>query len=180
MSRRARALAALLPLLGLSALVVRSELAQRGEALRLAIRGYDPRDLISGHYLLYRYELDWQGESSCGSEPPDSAPALGRHLQAGCCLCFTRQGDSLSSPFVRQLSCAEAEACDDWLHSEQLQPPQRYYVPEERAQELERALAERKAAVDVVASPEGTAAVGELYIDGWPWREALERFSPAP
>lgn len=188
MSRRLRALAAVLPVLGLLALVVRSELARKGAEFRLGIVGYDPRDLIAGHFLRYQYELDWQGESSCGMVYT-SAPAAGvsrpsvsarPELQVGCCLCLTRQGEPPASPAVQQVSCTEARRCDGWLYSEQLQPPHRYYVPEERAQELERALRTRKAAVQVVASPSGEAAVGELYLDGMPWRAALQKPAVEP
>ena len=59
---RFRLLSALLPVLGLALLVMRGELARHGKpTFRLPIAGYDPRDLISGHYLRYQYELDWQG-----------------------------------------------------------------------------------------------------------------------
>jgi uncharacterized membrane-anchored protein len=175
-SPRFRLLAALFPVLGLLALVVRSELAQRGEPFRLAIRGYDPRDLISGHYLRYQYELDWQGEASCDQ----ALPGRERSLDSGCCVCLTRQGEPPASPAARSLSCDAVSSCDGWLYAEQLQPPQRYFVPEERAQELEQAMGERKAAVDVVTSTSGTAAVGELYFDGVPWREALTKHAPSP
>jgi hypothetical protein len=178
-SPRLRLLAALLPVLGLLGLVVRSELAQRGAQFRLAIRGYDPRDLIAGHYLRYQFELDWHGPSSCGGgNAQPEQPTAQRYLDPSCCLCLTRSADPTASPAVRQLSCSEARSCDGWLYTEQLQPPQRYYVPEDRALDLERALAERKAAVDVVTSPSGTAAVGELYLDGLPWRTALEKHAP--
>lgn len=188
MSRRLRALAALLPVVGLLALVGRSELARQGAEFRLGITGYDPRDLIAGHFLRYQYELDWQGESSCGIAYSSSPAAGGAEprvsarpqLQLGCCLCLTRQGELPAFPAVQQLSCAEARRCDGWLYSEQLQPPHRYYVPEERALELEQALRARKAAVQVVASPSGTAAVGELYLDDMPWRTALEKHPAAP
>ena len=72
------------------------------------------------------------------------------------------------------------QSCDGWVYAEQLQPPQRYFIPEDSAPELERAMAERKAAVDVVTSKSGTAAVGELYFDGVPWREALTKHAARP
>ncbi|MEY2937159.1 MAG: hypothetical protein RL033_7908 [Pseudomonadota bacterium] len=176
MSPRVRLLAALLPVLGLAALVVRSELAQRGNAFRLDIRGYDPRDLISGRYLRYQFELDWQGEPSCGQ----SLSGRDRSLDPTCCVCLTRVAGHPASPAVHLASCDAVQSCDGWLHAEQLQAPKRYFIPEDSAVELERALSERKAAVDVVASTSGSAAVGELYLDGQPWREALEKHPSAP
>jgi uncharacterized membrane-anchored protein len=176
MSPRLRLLAALLPVLGLLALVVRSELAQRGDPFRLDIRGYDPRDLISGHYLRYQYVLDWQGESSCSREVSGGEP----YLASGCCVCLTRQAQYPAPAAARQVDCDAVQSCDGWLYSEQLQSPQRYFVSEDRAQELERAMSERKASVDVVTSPSGAAAVGELYFDGVPWREALTKHASSP
>ena len=34
-----------------------------GREVRVAVRGYDPRDLLSGHYI--RYTIDW-GRTDCG------------------------------------------------------------------------------------------------------------------
>src|SRR5688572_3307632 len=60
-------LAVVVPLVGLLVLIARAEVLLRsGASFRLAIEGYDPRDLLAGQYLQYRFALDWQGESTCG------------------------------------------------------------------------------------------------------------------
>ena len=161
-------LAVLLPVVGLIGLVARAEIALRaGEAFRIPITGYDPRDLLHGHYLQYSYAFDWQGQSTCGARE-DGRPAA---LTPGCCVCLTRE----AAPTARQLDCDEARRCDGWLQVEPLVPPLRYFVPEQQARQLEGALLGRRAALEVTCGPAGQAALGELYLDGQPWRELLAR-----
>ncbi len=74
--------ALLLPIVAFAVLVVRAELLRAsGPVFRVAIAGYDPRDLLQGHYL--RYRLQW--------------PALGACDGATCCLCRWRSAPSLAA-----------------------------------------------------------------------------------
>ena len=51
--------ALLLPIVAFAALVVRAELWRAsGPVFHVAIAGYDPRNLLQGHYL--RYRLQWR------------------------------------------------------------------------------------------------------------------------
>ena len=76
MKDRLLVVAVVVPLLGLLALIGRAEFnLQDGRPWLLPIRGYDPRDLISGHYLRFTYDLHPQ-PSTCGAPPGDFA-ALG-------------------------------------------------------------------------------------------------------
>lgn len=167
---RSAELAVLIPLLGLMGLIARAELALRaGEAFRIPITGYDPRDLLHGHYLQYSYAFDWRGQSTCGAAEGGRPAAL----TPGCCVCLTRGAIEQATPAARQLDCDEARRCDGWLRTEPLLPPLRYFVPEQHAKQLERALLARSAALEVTCGPEGQAALGELYLDGQPWRELV-------
>ena len=63
----------LLPIIGVTLIMVRSELQVRnGQSYRIAVAGYDPRDLLHGHYLSIRYNLKPNGlketESFQGSD----------------------------------------------------------------------------------------------------------------
>lgn len=171
MKRVGLKLAVLLPLVGILSLIARGELLLRaGKSFRIGMTGYDPRDLLSGHFLQYAYDLDWQGESTCGALGQSGQP-LG--LDAACCICLTRRGED-EYPAARQVACEAASVCDGWLHSASLVPPRRYFIPEDRASALEAALRHSQASLEVSASPEGEPALGELYLDGRPWREVLE------
>jgi uncharacterized membrane-anchored protein len=151
MSGRLTLLAVLVPLLGLAALVGRAEYATRnGPVWKIPIEGFDPRDLLHGQYLQYRYRLRWLGTDTCGAQPYG-----GHELAPGCCLCLTR------------------DTCEGMLRAETMQPPQRYFVPEDRAQALESALRAHEAAIELAVSPSGEPAVRELLLDRRPWRDVL-------
>lgn len=159
--------AVLVPLLGLSILVVRAEVTKRsGDTWRIPIEGFDPRDLLHGRYLRFRYAPDWVGPHTCGPTTP-------RDPVADCCLCLTRTNARGVDPRVRQVDCSETDRCDGWLDAGAMEPPRRYFVPEDRAHDLEAALRDRDAAMELTSGPEGIPAISELYIDGRPWRDAV-------
>lgn len=170
MSGRLTLLAVLVPVLGLAALVGRAEYATRnGPVWTIPIEGYDPRDLLHGQYLQYGYRLRWQGNDTCGARPYG-----GHELAPGCCLCLTRDGATGYDPFVRQVECSSAPGiCEGTLRAETMQPPQRWFVPEDRAQALESALRAHDAAIELAVSPSGEPAVRELLLDRRPWRDVL-------
>ena len=170
MTARLTMLAALVPVLGLAVLVGRAEFAGRhGPVWTIPIEGYDPRDPLHGQYLQYGYRLRWQGPDTCGvGEHGTRMPV------SGCCLCLTRAGADGFDPFVRQVTCEEAEGrCDATLHAETMAAPQRYFVPEERAEALESALRTHDAAIELTVGPSGEPAVRELLLDRRPWRDVL-------
>lgn len=169
MSRRWLEVGVILPLLGLLVLIARAELQLRsGVSFRVPIEGYDPRDLLHGHFLQYRFSFDWQGENRCGrlsgGVPVEVDPA--------CCICLSAGTGAGHAP-ARQLPCVEVARCDGWLRGSALAPPLKYFVPERRALELEEALRGRAAALDVTCGPDGQPAIGELFLDGRPWRDVI-------
>ncbi len=174
MTRESRWLqvAVVVPMLGLLLLVARAEVLLRsGQSFRVAIRGYDPRDLLRGHYLQYSFDFDWDGESTCGRLVGE-VPA---GLDPSCCVCLTADVDADTLAHARQVGCDQVSACDGWLQASALAPPLRYFVPERHASELEEALPKRRAALAVTCGPGGQPAIGELYLDGRPWRELIDR-----
>lgn len=168
--RRWLGLGVILVPIGLLLLIARAELTlASGQVFRVGIAGYDPRDLLHGHYLQYRYVFDWQGEPTCGAVAP-SETSLG---DPRCCVCLTRAQSPEQAPSARQVSCAEAMGCDGFLRVQNIEPPLRYFIPEAQASALERALIEHRAAVDLTVRANGEAIPGELYLDGQPWREVV-------
>lgn len=161
-----------IPVLGIAALIARAELKLRsGETFRVAITGYDPRDLLHGHYLQYRYDWDWQGEQGCGAGEA-SLSFDGSSADPHCCICLTRRGSPPLAPAARQVTCDRIDACDAWLAGSEAAPPLRYFIPEEKAAQLEEAFRTQRAQVDLTVS-NGRASVGELYLEGRPWREVV-------
>lgn len=92
MIRAARLLAAILPLAGLAALWAQSDQTYRqGTEWDVPIRGYDPRDVLRGHYVEFTY--DWPGYDAI------AAPASA--------LCLQGTAPALAKVTV----LAEGEAC---------------------------------------------------------------------
>lgn len=163
MSRRFVALAVALPLLAIVLGIVRAErFLGRTRDFVLEMGGYDPRDLLRGHYLQFQLRVDPLAER----EPCDP--------QAGetCCLCLTAAGSGAVSPAERATCDTARDACDGMLPLAVLSRAYRFYVPEARATELEEQLRDampRRAAHAVLAiAPDGTMRVRELRIDGRP------------
>ena len=169
-SRRILMIAVLVPILGVVVMVGRAEFGrQAGTTWRIPITAYDPRDLLRGHYLRYQYVFDWQGEDSCGQGSAER-PA------AGCCLCLAASGGLDRPPRVRQIQCDETEpSCDCVLQGSAVQAPQRYFIPEARARELEARLSGSDAALELQCTADGQVAIRELFIDGRPWRDAVSQ-----
>ncbi len=92
MTRRARLAAAVLPLVGLGGLWGWSDyLSRQGVEWDVPIAGYDPRDVLRGHYVEFTY--DWPGLGAAGGF------VMGDHL----CLVG-------SAPVIERTQRAEAAA----------------------------------------------------------------------
>ena len=162
MSRRYVIVALVLPLLAIAIGIVRAELfLSHARDFVFEIGGYDPRDLLRGHYLQFRLQVE-----------PLSVREACDDSSGACCLCLTRVAED-AVPYAERASCTTARSsCDAALHTRYLTEPQRYYIPEQRARELERRLIEampqRRAQVVLAIDREGGAQIRELRIDGEP------------
>jgi hypothetical protein len=133
MTRFARLAAAVLPLLGLAALWVESDLTYNsGTEWEVPIMGYDPRDYLRGHYV--EFEYDWPGlEERSLTRQPDG-------------LCLAGQAPRIARVTVQQ----PGEAC-----AHPLRPAEsgvygldglrdgRLYIGQARAAQLEEQLRNR-------------------------------------
>lgn len=162
-------IAVLVPLLGLAVLVGRAEVATRSAPTwTIPIAAFDPRDLLHGQYLEYQYRLRWTAADTCGA-PDEPRPT------PGCCVCLTRSGADGVDPFAQQVACdGPPPRCDAIVRADAMLPPQRYFVPESSARALELELRRRDAALRVTVTPQRELAVGELLLDGRPWREIVQ------
>ncbi len=161
MNRRHWVLLALaLPVLGVLGMVVKSELTlARGRELRVPIRGFDPRDLLRGNYLLFQFDLNISG--TCEEE------------QGSCCYCV-RAGMSGQAMPAQKGACGVEEGCLAEINAADLEELRRFYVPEEVGFQLEQRVREKRAVAVLAVTPDGKVALKALEIDGKPWREALE------
>ncbi|WP_029012549.1 GDYXXLXY domain-containing protein [Niveispirillum irakense] len=140
------------------ALSIRTQRAEQ-PALRIGVVGFDPRDLLRGHYLQVRLDIGGLAEPLAAlGDVPD-------------CVCVTPSAEPSDRPgFAPLPSC---QPVDIGQCSYPLANPRqtlRVYVPQSRAADLEEKLRQglSKLDVEVRFAGDGSIAVGKLAVDGVP------------
>lgn len=169
-----------LPPLALSALIAKQEAMLSGATVvNVPVRGYDPRDLIHGHYIQGQLDWEWEKEpetpnaytgidgAACVVKMDAPKPRLrfiagwsaGDSASGGCLMVIAGRGwsgqDGLAARFVPTAFDAGGGQV-------------RLFVPERRAADLEQLLIERPGAftVDLAVRPDGNAAIKAMRVDG--------------
>jgi len=160
-----------LPLLIIFLSIVRAEYHVRsGEQWMFELQGYDPRDLLRGHYLQFTILYDWdKGKNECRSG-------------IDCCLCLTKNSNPERTtvvPKVHNESCTTARnQCDGYILSSKQNELNRYYIPEESAKRAEllltKARAKQQAYLQVSINKKGEPAIVDLIIDNQSINELLK------
>ncbi|NOQ77314.1 MAG: hypothetical protein GQ475_05925 [Methylococcaceae bacterium] len=155
-----------IPFILLCLLIVRAEhhLAT-GTQWNIEMTGYDPRDILRGHYLRFRLAYDWQGE--------ENTCQTGRT----CCLCLTDTGNK--APKVHKTSCSIAKAqCDSFIQSDYETSLNRFYIPENEARRAEKlvqnARAENNAYLTISVNKRGEPRIVDLLVGEQSINEILD------
>ena len=153
-----------IPILAILLSIGKSEYQVRsGEEWKFEIGGYDPRDLLKGHYLTYRilFDRDEKEKKSC-----DKNDGI-----LDCCLCLQRETSK-----VKTMRCeTAAKLCDGMINEKFLPRLRKFYIPENRGKSLENLVRSRKAEILLSIHPSGDPNVKELLIDGEPWKQAVQK-----
>ena len=147
MNRRAWLLVAVaLPILVLAGWVWHQERQlARGTPVILDITGYDPRDLLSGHYL--RYRVDW-GVEPCIGQP--DRPVW---------ICLRPRGKAAFNGPPPGCRLFVRARCRNGRVEAGIE---RYYVPESKAADLDRRLRTQGMRLEIAVTPDGRAAIRRL------------------
>ena len=137
--------ALLLPIVAFAGLTARAELLRAsGPVFRVAITGYDPRDLLQGHYL--RYRMQWPADGACD--------------EATCCLCLRTSGDHT------RVECSMAsKTCDAQLSRQIVEQGREFFIQEDTGPALEQAIRRGGGSLDLNVTSNGQIRVHELFID---------------
>ena len=162
------ALAVIIPLAVMVGWVLRLQLVvSSGAMIHVGVTGYDPRDLLAGHYL--QYQLDLGEQSPCG------VGAGGEQ-----CVCFTESNSSLTrSQIVWSGACAAApRECRGLLkgrceHSRFVAGVERFYFAEGMSDMLR--FIPTGASVMLKTDSDGQAVVVDLMVEGEPLAVYVER-----
>lgn len=142
---------------------------------KIKIVGYDPRDLLYGHYLMFRYKWDWA----------EGQPAENACTGAECCLCV---GEGDVDPKVSVMTCAAAkeQQCTRLVKGQYygstdfMLDNDRYLVSETRARELEAILRDEpdRMRMEITLPPSGKSRIKMLHVDGIPVEDYLRQNPP--
>jgi uncharacterized membrane-anchored protein len=145
----------LFPIITLIALTAyKKYLFESGYEVTLAVTGYDPRDLLSGHYVIYT--VDYGVNGLCR----DYATMQPGYI----CLdtkTFSQTRDVTCKHFIRGV--CYAGRFDAGI--------EKFYIPENKAAMLDQKARDKQASILISVSPEGQAQVKDLLINGKSWRE---------
>ena len=160
MTPRLVRVAVVIPLAVLAMGIVRAEhRLSHGRRWVFDVNGYDPRDLLRGHYLEYRLDL-----------PPEAPSAACIDADPACCLCLTSRGTGEPPAVEREICTTAMPRCDGVLRTDRLPDLRRYYVPEEGAAELTVRLRDaaraHRARLAVILDGQGRPQIDGLFIDG--------------
>ncbi len=150
-------IAVALPFIVLCLLVVRAEYNIRnGEQWSFEITGYDPRDLLRGHYLQFNLKYNWQDNKNNCKTNQD------------CCLCLTE--NSSAYPDVHKTACDIArQQCDGYMLMDSDNVLKRFYIPEDSAKTAEKLLrnarSQQQAYLSVSINKKGQPTIIDLFIN---------------
>ncbi len=121
-----------------------------GTKVTLSIVGYDPRDLLSGHFITYTVDY----------KIPDLCANQGQQEQ---CVCIEETGNSTLPTCAKQ----DRGSCKTFIKGQcnfgRLEAGiEKYYIPESKAGELDRIVRLGKSKIVVSVDPFGNARVIDL------------------
>lgn len=161
-------LAVLLPGIGYLASIGLAEAKRMGApTIEVAITGYDPRDLVRGHYLSYQLALD---ETEATQEMERIAALKGDAVDdSSYRYSFSHACAIPSQNKLSRVVLFNADSPAECRHSLPIsfvQEPHRFYIQQDHAQEIERAVGEKRATVVLRILSDGTVTADQLLIDG--------------
>lgn len=130
-----------------------------GNTIELKVEGFDPRDLLRGHYVTYqvRYGVD----NLCYNKNAS--------FRAAGFICF----DTKQFSYQRFRSCTNMlkGICQRGRFSAGIE---KFYIPQEHATALDKHLREKRGSIQISLTADGKAMVKELLIDGRAWQEVVK------
>lgn len=149
-----------------------------GVELTIPITGFDPRDLLSGHYLTYRLDFE---EDICRTERRDTDPVF---------LCVVQDGSDLATRVVYSADPSTNKGCTAVIKGRCdgrrfVGGVERFYIPEEHSRLLDRIVRgwgknANRVMLVISVDPNGRAVVKNLLIDDQPWRDFLANTNEQP
>lgn len=154
----------MIPVVALMAMVAQNSLARKsGIEVVLPIEGYDPRNLLSGHYVTYRV-LYSDDRTQCYGEDRKAIMCLNQ-------VAGRWQGSLLNDSASATISRCHAHIvgrCQSGRFSAGIE---RFFIPEQFAMKLDKAVRAKQGELILSVSPQGKPIIKDLRLNGLPWRD---------
>jgi uncharacterized membrane-anchored protein len=154
-------IAVIIPVVALAGLVIEKERRMRqGEEIVLPIVGFDPRDLLSGHYLIY--QIDYGVKNLCKKVSKQSNNTLGYVL--------------LNPPEFQTYEPTPGQIFikGECEHGRFKAGIERFYIPQEHAKILDKAVRGRSGKIKISVFYDGRAQVKDLLISDKSWSKFVD------
>ena len=133
-----------------------------GETFKFPIEGFDPRDMLSGHYL--QYQVNYGVPSGNGCPTSDISAVL--------CLRPERRvypSDEFTNNHCEVFLHGSCDANSNFNAG-----LERFYIPEEYALKLEQSIVNKQGEIEVSIDKRGNAAILDLLINGQAWKTSIQ------
>jgi uncharacterized membrane-anchored protein len=160
--------AIIFPIIALLCLLLyKQNIINTGQNIRLDIVGFDPRDLLSGHYL--RYQIDYHSRNPCQTSPKPSRQTVR--------LCLQPERYFIDDSSTQQQNTQQY--CDVYLQgvcskTTFIAGIERFYIPEKYAPQLDSLVRDARGALQISVNSRGKAVIETLLIDGEPWQDKVK------
>ena len=169
------AISLFVPIIVLFALVMMMENdIARGHQVKVAIEGYDPRDLLRGHYVNFRYKWKFDEEKTAKFLKHDSGNITFNDTY----LCIEESGTVYPINEAENDEGCTLKALGTFLSLNNKEYDfnfgiEKFYVAEDKALALEKMVMQGGAELLITANSQKRAIIVDLLLNGKPWKEVI-------
>lgn len=132
-----------------------------GKKFTLDIVGFDPRDLLSGHYLIYRVNYLKDGKRVCSYSDSGKKKYY----------CFDNMRSAEKSNYLSNCNYKVEGTCERGRFKVGIE---RFYIPEEYSVELDKVVRDQRGSIIISVNTKGDAQVSNLLINNMDWKDYLK------
>lgn len=135
-------------------MLYKQSIIKNGQQVDLEITGFDPRDLLSGHYLIYK--IDYKAENTC--QPHHNA------------ICLTPKREFIKNK--KKCDLYISGTCSNKKFKTGLE---RFYIPEKHAQDLDKLIRVKGTGkLRISVTNTGKAVIKDLLINKKPLKKWIK------
>jgi len=195
-------IALIIPLIGLALMNFHAEYAlSNGKAYTIPIKGCDPRDILKGHYITYRFKWNYDidktveflktsdciscnsGNCLCLADDNQSAPTFPIRCDDTTNVCISKLKGTFTVvsnklPQLNKFKNNPENMTSPIFVNEDfefLTGIEKYYVPENYASQLQELLGNNEGAIKFRVNHQGWAVLIDLFFNGKPWGEFVKK-----